>query len=492
MPLRAATRLAPADPAERVSVCICLRRRPEAPPLGDFSRPPARVTHEEFGAVYGADPADVAQVEAFAVDHGLTVEGSSIPRRTVDVSGTVTQLNEAFGVDLGRYTAGETSYRGREGHVYLPNSLVPVVKGVFGLDNRPLGRSYTRAAASALGLKPLTPTGVAQLYRFPAGRNAAGQCIGLIAFGGGYHPEDITEWFKEQKLTPPELVDVSVLGGANTPKPWVTGVSPASGPAAGGTAVTITGVALGGAFFVSFGGAVVAASPGGTATQIIVTSPPGAGLADIAVTTAVGTSSVTAAGRFTYTDEATGPLPGPGPQVTGISPLSGPVFGGTAVTITGTGLIAPGGPTTVTFGGTKAAVSPGGTATQITVTSPSGIGLSNTSIAVTTPAGTSPAAGARTFLYTLDNEFRRGGPGHRRGRRGSAGCADRRLLRAAHRAGLGPGRFHRHPRHREQAFGLVNQLRIGRVNVDAGRYEQPQRDVAGRSPPGYHGAGVHR
>jgi hypothetical protein len=40
---------------------------------------------------------------------GLTVEEASVPRRTVVLAGTVAQVGEAFGVDLGRYQVGETS-----------------------------------------------------------------------------------------------------------------------------------------------------------------------------------------------------------------------------------------------------------------------------------------------------------------------------------------------------------------------------------------------
>jgi len=403
VPVPGGTRVGPADPAERVSVSIGLRRRPGAPPLGGFSQPPARMTHEEFAAVYGADPADIARVEAFADDHGLTVEESSIPRRTVVVSGTVAQLSEAFAVDLGRYEAGEISYRGREGHVYLPAALVPAVEGVFGLDNRPQGRSFAQSASLRQGIQPLTPAGVAKLYGFPAG-NAAGQCIGLLEFGGGYRLKDITDWFKEQVLTPPELTDVSVDQVTNSPKPLVKGISPASGPAAGGTPVTITGIDLmlpTGPTAVSVGGAAAVIAPGGTATEITVTSPPGVGTADIVVTTPNGTSP---AARFTYTAPAPGtaapPPPGPAPQITGISPASGPAAGGTAVTITGTGLMSPTGPTAVSFGGKAAEIADGGTDTQITVTSPPGAGTAY--IAVVTPDGTSPAATARHFIYTVD------------------------------------------------------------------------------------------
>jgi len=85
--------------------------------------------------------------------------------------------------------------------------------------------------------------------------------------------------------------------------PAVTGVSPpASGPAAGGTSVIITGTGLAGATGVSFGGAAATTFTVDSSTQITVTSPPGTGTVDITVTTSAGTSAATgtAADQFTY------------------------------------------------------------------------------------------------------------------------------------------------------------------------------------------------
>jgi hypothetical protein len=38
-PMPGAIRVGPADPGERASAGVCLRRRPDAPALGDFSVP---------------------------------------------------------------------------------------------------------------------------------------------------------------------------------------------------------------------------------------------------------------------------------------------------------------------------------------------------------------------------------------------------------------------------------------------------------------------
>ena len=70
----------------------------------------------------------------------------------------------------------------------------------------------------------------------------------------------------------------------------MSAISPGSGPAAGGTTVTITGTDLASATAVKFGG-VAATISSDTATQIVATSPAGTGTVDVTVTTAGGTSA---------------------------------------------------------------------------------------------------------------------------------------------------------------------------------------------------------
>jgi kumamolisin len=221
-----ATRSDPADPDEQASVSVCLRSRPGAPALPDLSRAdrqPVRLTRAEFAAVHGADPADIAAVEAFAAGNGLTVKESSIPRRTVVLAGTVAQLSATFAVDLGRYQAGEVSYRGHDGPVHLPAGLIPAVEGVLGLDNRPQGRPFLRfaPATSAPSAQPdslsFTPVDVANFYRFPAGADATGQCIGLLEIGSGFHRADIRAWFTALGQPEPGVVEVSIDGASNSP-----------------------------------------------------------------------------------------------------------------------------------------------------------------------------------------------------------------------------------------------------------------------------------
>jgi len=84
--------------------------------------------------------------------------------------------------------------------------------------------------------------------------------------------------------------------------PAVTGISPASGPQAGGTSVTITGTGLTGATGVDFGTVPAAAFTVHSATQITATVPAaaGAGTVNVTVTTPGGTSAASTASQYAY------------------------------------------------------------------------------------------------------------------------------------------------------------------------------------------------
>jgi len=168
--------------------------------------------------------------------------------------------------------------------------------------------------------------------------------------------------------------------------PAVTGLTPTSGPLAGGTSVTVTGTGFTGATTVEFGPTPGTGLTVVNDTTITVTSPAGTGTVDVTVMNAVGTSPANPpADQFTYVAA---------PTVTGVSPTSGPGGGGTSVTIFGTGLT---GATKVDFGTTAATgvtvVSP----TSITATSPAGTGVVD--VTVTTPGGTSATSSADQFTY---------------------------------------------------------------------------------------------
>ena len=167
--------------------------------------------------------------------------------------------------------------------------------------------------------------------------------------------------------------------------PAVTGISPASGPEAGGTTVTITGTDLTDATDVQFGNTSAINFTPDSPTQITATAPAGSGIVDITITTPGGVSTINDADQYSYI---------PAPTITGVNPTSGPESGGTTVTITGTDFS---GATDVEFGTTAATDFRVDSPSQITAVAPAGSGIRD--VTVTTPSGTSAASRADLYTY---------------------------------------------------------------------------------------------
>jgi hypothetical protein len=123
-------------------------------------------------------------------------------------------------------------------------------------------------------------------------------------------------------------------------------------------------------------------------SQITAVSPPGTGTVNVTVTTPSGTSALTPADQFTYTQ------PISAPTITNIHPKKGPKSGGTTVTIEGTNFIDV---KCVLFGNKKAECFTVDSPTQITVVSPPGKGTVN--IRVVTAQGKSKRTEASKFTY---------------------------------------------------------------------------------------------
>jgi lysozyme len=97
------------------------------------------------------------------------------------------------------------------------------------------------------------------------------------------------------------LCAMTVSNPEPTSPPGVSAVSPRSGPAAGGTPVTITGTNFVGASSVTFGRTPAASFTVVSASEITAISPPGASsTVDVVVNTTQGASPATAADDFTY------------------------------------------------------------------------------------------------------------------------------------------------------------------------------------------------
>ena len=236
-----------APPQERLQVTVRIRAPRTAPSLTEqvaalgLQAPRQRqyLSRQEFLERFGADAADVVQVEAFAHAHGLTVVRVDIAARSLRLEGTVAQFSSAFGVRLrrarlGRGTFRHGTYRIRSGEIRIPRQLQGIIVGVHGLDNRPVARPHFRlrrkaaAAASARAASSsFTPPQLAALYHFPGTLTGAGQCVAIIELndadssgkptGAGYRSSDLQAFFNKLAIPMPAVIAVGVDGGANLP-----------------------------------------------------------------------------------------------------------------------------------------------------------------------------------------------------------------------------------------------------------------------------------
>jgi kumamolisin len=227
-------------PSAEFRVTVTVRRRNELPSIEAQSKqkPGERtyLTREEHAERHGADPADIAKVEAFARENGLRVTDTNAAQRTVTLSGTAPAYSKAFGVDLKMYKSDDVAYRGREGDILIPENLQGIVTSVIGLDNRPfakphyrirrgtaraagVGATADRSTASASVPAGFTPPQLASLYSFPKNLDGTGQTIAILELGGGFHPAELTTYFQNLGIaTPPSVTAATYTnGGTNSP-----------------------------------------------------------------------------------------------------------------------------------------------------------------------------------------------------------------------------------------------------------------------------------
>jgi len=215
---------------------------------------------------------------------------------------------------------------------------------------------------------------------------------GSISASGLYSPPSVAAKCEiEATFTPalvyldsnPITVDVSVSPSGT---PVVESVTPNVGLGDGSTSVSIRGIGFSKAMAVDFGENNPSTNFNIVNDSLIQAfAPTGAGIVDVTVTTATATSSATQADQFTYV------------SVSGFSPTSGPVSGGTTVTISGSGFAAP---LTVLFGTTEASSIDLVSSTTVTAVTPAGSGT--VPITVEEGAlGNLPFEGSDEFTYGL-------------------------------------------------------------------------------------------
>lgn len=144
------------------------------------------VPRESLDEAFGADPAVVRAVLAFANRHALYPEQRTERSRLIRLKVPLAKVSQLFGVQLRsfRTPTGET-YRGRVGEIFVNSAdfspeEAANISGVFGLDNRVQARPFLTMLHSSLrNLAAMYPS----YYSVPNGLDGSGQCLGILEFG---------------------------------------------------------------------------------------------------------------------------------------------------------------------------------------------------------------------------------------------------------------------------------------------------------------------
>src|SRR6266852_5895908 len=149
------------------------------------------LTLDEFAARFGAADSDIAKVQSWLVQHGFNVASVSRSKDRISFSGTVGQVEAAFGTEIHYYKAnGETNFAPAS-DISVPAALSAVVRTVSNLSTfRPKPRVINQGPRPAVnpdftssqsGNHFLTPADVATIYDITTastpGYNGTGQSI---------------------------------------------------------------------------------------------------------------------------------------------------------------------------------------------------------------------------------------------------------------------------------------------------------------------------
>jgi Bacterial Ig-like domain (group 3)/IPT/TIG domain len=202
-------------------------------------------------------------------------------------------------------------------------------------------------------------------------------------------------------LTAPFTIPPAAVGlmltlecaSAPAPTPKVASLSASTGAAAGGNIVDISGEGLADVTAVHFGDNTSVHVQSLSPYAVAAVAPAGTGTVDVTVSGPGGSSATSEADRYTYSTPVVNTN---GPVVELVTPNTGPVSGGTAVTINGVHL---GGAFAVQFGGAPAAQVVAKSDSEVQAVAPAGAFPERIDVTVTTATGSSAPTLTDSFTY---------------------------------------------------------------------------------------------
>ena len=166
---------------------IAAQQNPDSPQYHQW------LTPDQYAAQFGASDADVAKVQTWLAQQGLTVNGVSRSRNTINFSGTVAQIEAAFETEMHYFNVGSEKHFAPANDLSVPAAFGPAILGVVNIADfrpKPHVKQVSRAVkerytyGNGYGIDLLQPGDVSVIYdinaAYSAGYNGSGQSIAVV------------------------------------------------------------------------------------------------------------------------------------------------------------------------------------------------------------------------------------------------------------------------------------------------------------------------
>ncbi len=156
------------------------------------------LTPEQFGAQFGPSDADLQKVTDWLTRQGFQIAKVSSGRTTIEFSGTVAQVRNAFQTEIHKFAVNGREHFANVSEPAIPAALAPVVHGVVALHNfrrkaaiHTVGRFRQNVATGQITplftftdvngtFYSVGPGDFAKIYNIPSAAKGAGQSIAIV------------------------------------------------------------------------------------------------------------------------------------------------------------------------------------------------------------------------------------------------------------------------------------------------------------------------
>ena len=176
------------------------------------------LTPQEFAARFGANENDYETAKTWAKQNGLTISQESISRTTLTVTGTVSQFEQLFNVQMNDYRSPQgDEFSSVSAEPKVPKPLSSILMSVVGLNGAPVHTSTAKIIKS-LGENPsggvadviynggsgpgggFTAADIQSAYAIPAYLGSTTPQTVAVFEISGYYPEEIATYIKYNQL----------------------------------------------------------------------------------------------------------------------------------------------------------------------------------------------------------------------------------------------------------------------------------------------------